>query len=112
MILTSKIISVNGFTSPLGTGDEIILNSFKLEKPFPNPFNPTATIHFSIETMVETSLQIYNIKGQWVETLFKSKGNPGQHEIQWNAKNYSSGLYFVNLVSGAQSQTQKVLYLK
>ena len=108
----SKIISVNGFTSPLGTGDEIILNSFKLEKPFPNPFNPTATIHFSIETMVETSLQIYNIKGQWVETLFKSKGNPGQHEIQWNAKNYSSGLYFVNLVSGAQSQTQKVLYLK
>ena len=59
-----------------------------------------------------TSLQIYNLKGQLVETLINKQLKPGTHKIQWNPVNLSSGTYVVKLKSGERIFTQKITYIK
>jgi hypothetical protein len=86
--------------------------SFKLFSAYPNPFNPTTTIRFSVETLHVTSLQIFDITGRVVERLIDGIIQLGNHEIQWNASSYSSGIYFVELVSGEKRQVQKLILLK
>lgn len=86
--------------------------SFKLYIPYPNPFNPSTTIRFLVKTQHSMSLHIYDITGRLVETLVNGKQNPGQHEIQWNASQYASGIYFVELVAGNKRDIQKLILMK
>ncbi|MFQ6677141.1 MAG: T9SS type A sorting domain-containing protein [Fidelibacterota bacterium] len=91
-----------------------IPENFKLYQPYPNPFNPTTTIRFNVGDayMLPLRLDIFNITGRLVETLVSGELVAGEHEIVWNAGNLSSGVYFVQLVSGDFSQTQKVILMK
>lgn len=86
--------------------------SFKLYAPYPNPFNPVTTIRFSVRNTDLYSLQMYDITGRMVETLVNSEIEPGVHAVQWNAVDFSSGIYFVELVSGEQRQVQKLILIK
>ena len=88
--------------------------SFSILYTYPNPFNPTTTIRFKIglETSYTTSLQIIDVTGRLVETLVKGALLAGDYEIQWNATQSSSGVYFVELISGEKRQVQKLLLLK
>ena len=81
---------------------------------FPNPFNPVTTIRFeiSVESLQAASLQIFDLQGRLVVTLVKGDFIMGEHEIQWNASNYSSGIYFAELVSGNFRQVQKLVLMK
>ena len=85
---------------------------FKLNNCYPNPFNPTTTIRFSVETLHATSLRVYDITGRLMEILVDDEMVPGEHEILWNAGNHPSGVYFVRLQSGAFIENQKVVLLK
>ncbi len=80
--------------------------------PYPNPFNATTTLRFSVGTTDLWSLRVFDITGRLVETLNDEHINPGEHEINWHAENVSSGLYFVQLQSGNNVQTQKLILLK
>jgi len=86
--------------------------SFKLYNPYPNPFNPSTTIRFSVEKLLATSLRIYDINGRLIETLIVGKMDPGAHKIMWNAQSYSAGIYFVQMTSGRYRQVQKLILLK
>ena len=86
--------------------------TFKLYKPYPNPFNPITTIRFSVETMHATFLRIYDITGRLVEDLVNDELVSGAHEIIWNASLLPSGVYFVRLQNGDQVETQKLILLK
>ncbi len=86
--------------------------NFKLHQPYPNPFNPTTTIRFSVETRLITSLQILDITGRLVETLVNDEMVPGEHEIVWNAGSHPSGVYFVRLESGEFVEKQKIVLVK
>ena len=100
---------------PAGIDDSNnVPNQFKLFPVFPNPFNPSTTIRFNIgvEGQHATSLLIYDLTGQLIETLLEEKMEPGTHEIQWNAANQPSGVYFVQIESGSFVQTKKMVLLK
>ena len=100
---------------PAGIDDSnTVPNQFKLFPVFPNPFNPSTTIRFNIgvEGQHATSLLIYDLTGQLIETLLEEKMEPGTHEIQWNAANQPSGVYFVQIESGSFVQTKKMVLLK
>lgn len=86
--------------------------NFKLHQPYPNPFNPTTTIRFSVETSHATSLHIYDINGRLVETLVNGEMQAGDHEIVWNAGEKPSGVYFLRLQSGDFIETQKIILMK
>ena len=86
--------------------------SFSILSNYPNPFNPTTTIQFSVSTMTIASLVIYDISGKLVQTLVHGDFEAGEHEVIWNAVNHSSGIYFVELTSMKNRSVQKLLLLK
>lgn len=96
----------------VGIAKNTNLISFSILSNYPNPFNPTTTIQFSISTMTIASLGIYDISGKLVETLVHGDFEAGEHEVIWNAFNHSSGIYFVELTSGNNRSVQKLVLLK
>ncbi|MCK5052309.1 MAG: T9SS type A sorting domain-containing protein [Candidatus Cloacimonetes bacterium] len=87
-------------------------------RTYPNPFNPTTMISFSIPEESKVELSIYNIKGQKVKSLVKESFESGNHSIMWNGDNesenlISSGIYFYKLnVNGKTEAVRKCLLLK
>ena len=92
----------------------IVPETVHLYSNYPNPFNPVTTIWFDIpaETQHPISLQVYDISGRMVETLVNEKLEPGQHEIQWDASQYASGVYFLRMNAAPFTKTQKMILLK
>jgi len=92
----------------------IVPETVHLYSNYPNPFNPVTTIRFDIpvDTYRNTSLRIYDINGHAVETLVNEKLEPGQHIIQWNASQHSSGVYFLRMETALFTKTQKMILLK
>ena len=86
---------------------------------YPNPFNPTTTIEYSIREKGHVSLKIYNVSGQLLKTLVDGFQEPsnGTVKVKWNGlsdsgESVSSGVYFYKLVSGNYSKTKKMVLLK
>jgi hypothetical protein len=85
---------------------------------YPNPFNPTTTIKYSIKERAHVSLKIYNAAGQLVRTLVEEVQAPDEVKpAQWDGRSnagqtVSSGVYFYKLVTKNFSQTKKMLFLK
>ncbi len=90
---------------------------FELMQNFPNPFNPTTTIRYSIPQdargeMREVKLKVYDVMGKELETLVNEKQPAGNYEVEFNASNLSSGVYFYKLQSGSFVQTRKFILMK
>ena len=99
--------------STTGVNDDESLNqAFKLEQNFPNPFNPTTKISFSIPSSQFSTLKVYDILGKEVETLIQRNLVPGNYEATFDASNLPSGIYIFTLNSGQFSQSRKMLLLK
>jgi len=89
-----------------------IPDEFLILNVYPNPFNPTTTIRFSLEARHASLLQVFDITGRLVETIENDKLLPGEHAYTWDASGLSSGIYFVQLKTPFGSITQKITYLK
>ena len=84
---------------------------------YPNPFNPTATISYTLPRASDTKLTVYNISGQTVDVIVDSNLDAGTYKAHWNGLNQSgrpvsAGMYFIQLHAENHSQVVKVLYLK
>lgn len=84
---------------------------------YPNPFNPSTTIAYSIPKDGLVKIDVYNIKGQKVKELCNTEMQRGHHKIVWNGKDkhhrsVSSGVYFVRLQANGQTSTRKVMLMK
>ena len=112
--ISNGVISMTGVSLPqVEINDEVhIPSQIDLFPAYPNPFNPVTKIRFSIGNTELHSLQIYDITGRLVETLMDELLDAGEYEIMWNASTQPSGIYFVQLVSGSNIQTEKVILLK
>jgi hypothetical protein len=97
---------------------EEIVNEFSLLQNYPNPFNPTTTIKFSIPSVetirrvVSTKLIVYDILGREISTLVNEVKAPGTYEVQFDASNLTSGIYFYRLIAGDFVQTRKMILLR
>ena len=78
----------------------------------PNPFNPRCSISFKLQDEMNIDLDIYNLRGQFVESIFKGKLNEGVHQYYWSPSSISSGTYFIHVSNGKHSQFKKTIYLK
>jgi len=90
---------------------------YSLNQNFPNPFNPTTTIEYSIPESGNVDLVIYNMAGQKVRTLINNTQNAAFYKVVWDGRNDSgeavaSGLYFYKLVSGNFSKIEKMTLIK
>ena len=106
--------------------DNSLPGEFILEQNFPNPFNPTTTIRFSLpdnrngqsNSLQNVSLKIYDMLGREVSTLIDEEKAPGNYEVKFNAKGLASGVYIYRLQSGDSHsgevfiQSKKLILLK
>jgi hypothetical protein len=88
--------------------------SFTLNAPFPNPFNPTTTISFTLPYLSRVKLEVFDITGRIV---WRYSGAPlqmtsGTHTLTFNGADLPSGIYLARLTSGKWSQTQKMVLVK
>ena len=94
-----------------------IPTEFALEQNYPNPFNPTTNIIYSVPVNSNVTLDVYNLIGQKVVTLFEGEVEAGKHTSQFNASSMSSGMYLFKLTAvgedGSQfSSSKKMTLLK
>ena len=100
------------------TDDDINSEVAHLCNNYPNPFNPTTTIEFSLQNDSNIDLSIFNLKGQKIKILANKKFSKGDHSIIWNGEDYnnkpvSSGVYLYKLnVNGKIEEVKKCLLLK
>ena len=101
-------------TVSISEDETIIPHVMKLYPAYPNPFNPTATIQFDIANNYQsnTLLNIYDISGRIVAELINEKYDFGSYSVTWDASSFASGVYFTELISGNQRETQKIILLK
>ena len=85
---------------------------FNLEQNFPNPFNPSTKIKYSLNKSVFVELNVYNILGIKVENIVMEIQNAGSHSTTFNAAGLPSGLYIYELKAGNNNATKKMIYLK
>ncbi len=101
------------YTSFTDVNDEINLpNSFLLSQNYPNPFNPVTTVQYSIPFSDIVTLKVYDVIGNEITTLVNEFKNAGTYEVNFNALNLSSGIYFYKIKSGNFNETKKMLLLK
>ncbi|MBD3232746.1 MAG: T9SS type A sorting domain-containing protein [candidate division Zixibacteria bacterium] len=92
--------------------DEIIPGKTVLVDSYPNPFNAITTINYQILEVSPVKLDIFNLLGQKVATLVDAVQPVGKRSVQWDASNYSSGIYFYKLSSGDKVYTKRMTLLK
>jgi hypothetical protein len=85
---------------------------FKLERNYPNPFNPSTTISFSLPTSGFVNLKIYDLSGREAATLVSGPMPAGKHSILWNATGMPSGVYCCRLQAGSLNETMKMILIK
>jgi len=119
LIFTNNMIVGNGFNPLLLDRLDLDENQknnyptkYNLITPYPNPFNPTTTISFSIPEFRLTTITAYDLAGKKLETLTNEVLSIGDYSINWDASSYPSGVYLIRMDSGDFTQTQKVVLVK
>jgi len=105
----SQLVGIRGISGN-------VPKSFSLSQNYPNPFNPGTTIRFTIPVgdayMRPDYLKIYDILGREVATLVNQQMQPGSYEVNWDASNFPSGVYFYKLTAGAFVEAKKMMLIK
>jgi len=86
--------------------------TFDLFPCYPNPFNPTTTINFTIDQALPVQLKVYNQLGQIVSNFEFRISNLGENKVVWDASGQASGIYFAKLSNRNHSQTVKLVLVK
>jgi len=108
----------NGTVVPFGTVTSVQQQgantplAYSLSQNYPNPFNPSTQISFAFPSAGPATLIVYNALGQQVAVLADGDYGAGNHQVTFDAKNLSSGLYFYRLQAGNFTATKKMMLVK
>ena len=86
--------------------------SFYLHDAFPNPFNPTTMVKYSIGEKGFVSLRVLDVLGNVVAKIVEEEKPAGEYSVSFNASNLPSGIYFYSITSGKFTATKKLILLK
>ena len=93
-------------------GIELHPSDVRLLPAYPNPFNPITNIAFVMENESNIKLSVYDIRGREVDILVNGITGQGEHSVVWDAADFSSGIYYIQIVSDTYSETQKIMLIK
>jgi hypothetical protein len=105
-------ISVKEIVSLVEEDKELIITEYVLNDNYPNPFNPTTKISFCLANNGFTSLKIYDILGNEISTLIKKELVAGMYNVDFDASDLPSGIYFYRLKVNNFSKTKKMVLIK
>lgn len=98
--------------SLVGIGNSELPVNFKLSQNFPNPFNPVTKIAYALPKSGLVSLRVYDVLGKEVAILVNEVKNAGDYSIDFNASNFTSGVYFYKLETNGFSDIKKMMLIK
>ncbi len=112
VIATTAYLSLYDFPTHLKDQEATGPSDFALEQNYPNPFNPITTIGYALPHWLNVNLAVYNTLGQQVAALVNGDQEAGYHEVKFDARDLSSGVYFYRLKAGDFVATKKLLYIR
>lgn len=106
--------SDNIFLDPISSTDIEVSNDIELKQNFPNPFNPSTMISFTLPNGFagNVSLTVYDQLGKVIAYLHNGTLNGGTYNFSWNAASHSSGVYYYKLDAGINTQIRRMLLIK
>ncbi len=104
----TDLITVDA-TSGVGDG---LPRTFALNGNYPNPFNPSTTIEFTLAGEGRVVLEIFDTTGRRQATLVDESMGAGVHTIQWQPRGLPSGVFFARLTAGGKTATRRMVLLK
>jgi hypothetical protein len=84
----------------------------RLYPNYPNPFNPSTIINYELRITTEVELSIYNLLGQKVVRLVSERQQPGYHQVQWDASQMTSGVYYYRIKACEFNDVKKMILLQ
>jgi hypothetical protein len=115
MMFTSNMVVGDGFNTfslSREVGDLQQPMTYGISDAYPNPFNPVTSFEYTLEKDGMVQVAIYDINGRMVSELVNGYQSAGTYPVVWDAKELSSGVYLVNMISGDYSTIQKVMLIK
>ncbi|RPI18344.1 MAG: T9SS C-terminal target domain-containing protein [Ignavibacteriae bacterium] len=111
--LHSILKTTNG-GGPVGSGTAQNNNPavFSLSQNYPNPFNPKTNINYQLPVNSNVKLSIFDITGREIAILVNQKQNAGSYNVEWNASDFASGVYFYKLETERFTQSKRMVLIK
>jgi len=112
--IEANILDFDSIATQVHSGDSQCNSSYsyRLYQNYPNPFNPSTRISYDLSKAAFVRLDVYNVLGQVVARFVERSQTAGDYEVQFDAENLPSGIYFYRLQAGTFTQTRKMIVLK
>jgi hypothetical protein len=94
------------------TGVSDMPGGFALFQNYPNPFNPVTSVAYSLREVSKVRVEVYNTLGQVVAVLVDGQQETGSHQVEWNASQMTSGVYFCRLTTGHFTAMKRMVLLR
>ena len=107
-----RTISLSVTPVGLSTNENEVPKDFYLYQNFPNPFNPSTQIRFDLAKSGLVTLDVYDITGRKISELVNENLNAGRHNVEFNASELSSGIYFYRIVTPEFTSIRKMILVK
>ncbi|MBS1518696.1 MAG: T9SS type A sorting domain-containing protein, partial [Bacteroidetes bacterium] len=113
-VTPNKNVKVKLNVGPVGIENNVlgIPSEFRLDQNYPNPFNPSTRISYAVPKESFVSIKIFDILGKEVMSLVNENKQPGYYDVQFNASNFASGMYFYKIEAGNFTETKRMILLK
>jgi hypothetical protein len=104
-------VSLKQVVSAVETPDDIPV-AFRLDQNYPNPFNPKTNINYELQITNDVELSIYSVTGQKIATLVNESQRAGNHQVEWDATGFASGVYYYRIQAGEFVDVKKMVLLR
>ncbi len=101
-----------GLVTDVSEENTNIIKEFRLEQNYPNPFNPSTTISYSITKKSNVVLKVFDVLGRQVTVLVNEGQLQGNYEVEFDASNLTSGIYFYRIQTGDFVESKKMVFIK
>jgi hypothetical protein len=111
-IVLNDIVEVFDESTGFRLDDKNHFSDYELCQNYPNPFNPTTKISYSIPQELKVNANIVDVLGTKIITLVDEEKKTGYHEVRFDAKDLSSGIYYYQFIAGNYSETKKMILVR
>lgn len=111
-ILSRSLTWLSDIVTNINPDDNIIVSDFVLEQNYPNPFNPLTVIKYHVPEASMVSIKVFDVLGKETATLINEQKDAGSYQVEFNAANFASGIYFYQMTAGNFTSVKKMSLLK
>jgi len=110
--IDSVLVQVYKSTGINNSSNPLTPNEYMLYQSYPNPFNPSTKIKYTLPKAEKVKIEVFNLLGQRIETLINKQRPSGSHEVEFTSKDLPSGVYLYRIEAGEYQEVKKMILMK